>query len=141
MDRLKVPDEVSEAIEALCGPEAKEGGLYPSAERVVDWLEETGEAGQALLGMEMSRLSDGGLRTLLGTLCDEEFTVTDVGLIGGARFSLNSANKRVAQVAAIFLVMCVANGANMIERALRVAKLPHSGLIEGVLEMFYGRND
>lgn len=130
------PSEIKKHLNRLSKAQETETNLYEVASSIAEWLIDASNEDQTLLAAYLHKMPLQSSRILMAALSDAEFTTINETLLHSASSFLKSADKRLAQTAATFLITCGETlGKSLLQQALSNQELPHLQLIRGISEL------
>jgi|GEM_PF-5168034 len=135
---VQLSDEVQEHFRNLHKKLDDEKSLYENAQAIVAWIEETEQEYecQTIIAALLESLPVLSSHILLATLNNAEILIVNFDLLNVVSYLLGSENKRVAQSAATYLLVCGGElGERLFQAKLDSGTLPHSPLIQGISKL------
>lgn len=131
------PAQIKEYFYELRANDKDEDALYKISEAIVEWLTDNPEEYQTRLAVELYGISPTAQRILIAVLSDAEAQINSENLLYVIESFLESTDKLLAQSSAVCLLTCGGLlGRNILQTTLSIKNLPHSELIQGIIELF-----
>lgn len=131
------PREIEKQLNRLCKIQTSERELYEIASLVAEWTIDAPIEYQILLAVHIQNTCTVSSRILMAVLSDIEFSTKSKILLDSASLFLKSADKRLAQTAATFLIICGGDlGKSILQKTLSSQQdLHHFTLIQGISKL------
>jgi hypothetical protein len=132
----KFSDEIKPSLDKLFTDNENEDILYEICDLVAKWFVDASDEYHSFILSYLHNLPLLSKQILIASLSDAGFLTTSEDLIFCVSLYLRDNNKRLAQMAAIFLLTCGSNLGNMVLRQILDSEdLPHSKFIESIVKL------
>jgi hypothetical protein len=129
-------DELREYLNQLYIIQGNEDKLYEISDLAANCLLNISNENHILLSIYLNNLPLEARRILISSLNDIRFLTHNVNLLYTISMFLESSDKRLAQISAIFLLSCGGElGKNTLNHIQNTGNLPHAKLIQGIIEI------
>ncbi|MEA5466150.1 hypothetical protein [Leptothoe sp. PORK10 BA2] len=131
-----IPYKVKECFDRISHFQEGENNLYETSSLIAEWLMDAPHEYQTFFAGYIQTIPSKSVRILIAALSDAEFSTDNSSLVASVSSFIKSTDKRLAQTAAAFLLICGGSlGKDFLFQVLATQELPHSQLVRGISKL------
>lgn len=136
INSANIPSAVKEYFAKFCLAQGKEDRLYAIADLISSWAVSASSEHHQLVAIFLCSIPLQSSRVLIAALSDASFTTENLELIDCIASFLKSNDRRLAQTATVFLVLCGGDaGTKLLNQTIKSEHLPCLPLVCGIKDL------